>query len=97
MGPLPSGWSIERLRELGGATEFDVVEQTSLVAYQVASASGSGDLQKFTIDAAIDFAGLWLVHSTADDQWWMGQAGDDGEIICWSSYGTDLEEAFGGL
>lgn len=39
--------------------------------------------------------GLILVRH--DEDWYMGDADDDGTVICWGAYGTDLREAIDGL
>jgi len=32
-----------------------------------------------------------------DDNWYMGELADDGTVICWSAYASDLGEAINAL
>ena len=45
----------------------------------------------------IECGGLVLVLDAADQEWLMGERSDDGSVMCWSSYGPDLEFALKSL
>ena len=45
--------------------------------------------QQIDPSVLIECGGLILVLDSAND-WLMGQQGDDGTVVCWASYGTDL-------
>ncbi|KQV14585.1 hypothetical protein ASE03_29715 [Kitasatospora sp. Root187] len=89
---LPDGWTIERVRSVSGDAEAVPLSLERLV---VLEEHGRADYTPLRPDVILSFHGLCLVQ--ADDDWFMGDLGTDGSIICWSSYGTDLGEAIQGL
>jgi hypothetical protein len=45
----------------------------------------------------IEVGGFYLVEAVDEpDDWYMGERGSDGVIVCWSKYG-DIETALRGL
>jgi hypothetical protein len=56
------------------------------------------DLEEMEPECIISFSGLCLVRVKGDDGWYMGELDkQDGFIVCWGSYGPDLERAIGSL
>ena len=43
------------------------------------------------VDVVIDCGGYWLVRETDSGEWFMGRSEAESTIVCWASYGTDLE------
>ncbi|MFD7232655.1 hypothetical protein [Streptomyces sp. NPDC059881] len=89
---LPAGWTIERVRALSGdpsavSLSFDRLE--------VLEAAAQGDHEPLRPDVILAFHELCLVRD--DGEWFMGQLDDDGSVICWASYGSDLTEAIRSL
>ncbi|MFE1787916.1 hypothetical protein ACFW7J_05835 [Streptomyces sp. NPDC059525] len=89
---LPAGWTIERVRALSGDPSAISLSFDRLVVLEVA---GQGDYEPLRPDAILAFHDLCLVRD--DGEWFMGQLDDDGSVICWASYGSDLAEAILGL
>ncbi|MFD5411532.1 hypothetical protein [Streptomyces nojiriensis] len=89
---LPAGWTIERVRALSGDPSAAPLSFDRLVVVEVA---GQGDYEPLRPDAILAFHELCLVRD--DGEWFMGQLDDDGSVICWASYGSDLAEAIRGL
>ncbi|MFG2918095.1 hypothetical protein ACGF0D_35070 [Kitasatospora sp. NPDC048298] len=89
---LPDGWTIERVRSVSGDAEADLLSPERLV---VVEQVGSVDYDVLQPDLILSFHDLCLAR--ADDEWFMGQLDDDGSLICWVSYGSDLAEAIRGL
>lgn len=56
---------------------------------------GRGDHERLRPDVILAFHELCLLSH--DGEWFMGQLGDDGSVLCWASYGSDLAEALRGL
>ncbi|WP_225827849.1 hypothetical protein [Streptomyces naphthomycinicus] len=89
---LPTGWTIERVRALSGDPGAAPLSSDRLVVLEVAGQDDYEPLRPYVILA---FHELCLVRE--DDEWFMGQLDDDGSVICWASYGSDLAEAIHGL
>ncbi|WP_435191444.1 hypothetical protein [Streptomyces sp. bgisy126] len=89
---LPAGWTIERVRALSGDPSAAPLYLDRLVVVEVA---GQGDYEPLRPDVILAFHELCLVKD--DGEWFMGQLGDDGSVICWASYGSDLAEAIRSL
>ncbi|MFE7572024.1 hypothetical protein ACFU76_34585 [Streptomyces sp. NPDC057539] len=89
---LPAGWTIERVRALSGDLNAAPLSLDRLVVVEMA---GQGDQDPLRPDVILAFNELCLVRD--DDEWFMGQLGDDGSVICWASYGSDLAEAIRSL
>ncbi|BAU87696.1 hypothetical protein SLA_6830 [Streptomyces laurentii] len=90
---LPDGWTIERLRSVSGDPEAAVLSPDRRVV--VEDHGGVGGHTPLRPEIVLSFHELCLVR--ADDEWYMGQLGADGSIVCWASYGCALEEALRGL
>jgi hypothetical protein len=56
---------------------------------------GSTDYIALQPEIIISFHELCL--ASADGEWFMGSLDADGSVVCWASYGSDLEEAIRGL
>ncbi|KJY30785.1 hypothetical protein [Streptomyces katrae] len=89
---LPTGWTIERVRALSGDPSAISLSFDRLVVLEVA---GQGDYEPLRPDVILAFHDLCLVRD--DGEWFMGQLDDDGSVICWASYGSDLDKAIRGL
>ncbi|MFI5666238.1 hypothetical protein [Streptomyces sp. NPDC051704] len=89
---LPTGWTIERVRALSGDPSATALSIDRLVVVEVAGQDGYESLRP---DVIIAFHELCLVRD--DGEWFMGELDQDGSVICWSSYGSDLAEAIRGL
>ncbi|MCX4721590.1 hypothetical protein OG818_38435 [Streptomyces virginiae] len=61
----------------------------------VVEAAGRGAYEPLHPDVILAFHQLCLVRD--DGEWFMGQLDDDGSVICWASYGSDLAEAIRSL
>ena len=90
---LPDGWTLDRVREVGHLRDpprlLDLSTQVILD-----TPSGRSAVEPATI---IDCGGLVVVLDGSDASWLKGMQLDDGSIICWGSYGDDLERALRGL
>lgn len=89
---LPQGWTIDRVRRISGDHEATVLPPERLVVLEQHGTRDYVPLQPVII---IAFHELCLV--CADGEWFMGNLGTDGSVVCWASYGSDLEEAIRGL
>ncbi|MCQ0022538.1 hypothetical protein M4914_05955 [Streptomyces somaliensis DSM 40738] len=89
---LPDGWTIERVRRASGDVEAELLSLERLV---VVEQYGSADYDVLQPDLILSFHDLCLAR--AGDEWFIGQIGPDGSVICWASYGPDLAEAIRGL
>jgi hypothetical protein len=86
------GWTIDRVRRVSGDPEATVLSPERLV---VVEERGSADRIPLHPEIIISFHELCL--ASADGEWFMGNLGADGSVVCWASYGSDLEEAIRGL
>ncbi|GHE31144.1 hypothetical protein GCM10018784_80090 [Streptomyces hydrogenans] len=89
---LPAGWTIERVRALSKDPSAVPLSVDRLVVVETA---GQGDYEPLRPDVILAFHELCLVRD--DGEWFMGQLDDDGSVICWGSYGSDLTEAIRSL
>ena len=87
---LGQGWTIERVRTHSGDAN---AEEHSLV--RDANLDDGDDLVPLIPRAIVQVGGLILVRH--DDNWYMGELADDGTVICWSAYASDLGEAINAL
>jgi len=90
--PLPTGWTIERIRTLSQDRSATALSLDRLVVVEEPSQSEYTTLQPEVI---LGFHDLCLVLD--DGEWFMGQLDTDGSIACWASYGSDLDEAIRSL
>lgn len=88
---LPAGWTIERVRALAGDPSAAPLSFDRLVVVEPA---GQSDYEEIRPDAMLAFHDLCLVRD--DGEWFMGEL-DDGSVICWASYRSDLAEAIRSL
>lgn len=89
---LPAGWTIERVRALSGDQSATLLSFDRLVVVEV---GGQGDYEPLRPDVILAFHKLCLVRD--DGEWFMGRLDQDGSVICWASYGSDLAEAIRSL
>ncbi|MFB7057792.1 hypothetical protein [Streptomyces vinaceus] len=81
------------MRALSGDHTAAALSADRLVVLEVA---GQDDYELLRPDVLLAFHELCLVRHD-DGEWYMGQLDDDGSVICWGSYGSDLAEAVRGL
>ena len=89
---LPDGWTVERVRAASGDPAAVLL---SLDRFVVVEEVGGADYTPVKPEVILSFHDLCLVR--ADDDWFMGELDTDGSVICWASYGPDLDEAIRGL
>ncbi|MFF2651059.1 hypothetical protein [Streptomyces sp. NPDC058045] len=56
---------------------------------------GQDDYEGLRPDVVLGFHELCLVRDGGE--WFMGRLDDDGSVICWGCYGSELAEAIRGL
>ncbi|MGK5543358.1 hypothetical protein ACSNOH_01230 [Streptomyces sp. URMC 127] len=83
---------MERVRALSGDPSAALLSFDRLVVVEVA---GQADYELLRPDVILSFHELCLVRD--DGEWFMGQLNNDGSVICWASYGSDLAEAIRNL
>ena len=92
-GDLPVGWTLERVREVGQLRDPPhLLDRSTRVTIDTPNG-----VQVIDPSVLIDCGGLVLVLDSADSERLMGQQADDGSVMCWSSYGNDLEFALRSL
>lgn len=92
MTGLPPGWTLQRVQTLEPASELLDPSDHDVFF------SDGRTLEELKPECIISFSGLCLVRVTGDSEWYMGDLGDlGGSIVCWSSYGSDLERAIHAL
>ena len=90
---LPAGWSLARVREVGGlANEPRLLD----AADSTATIESTGVIEPLDATLIIDCGGDCLVLAE-DGQWYMGHPDGRGVIRCWGCYGADLDEALRAL
>lgn len=87
---LPEGWEIGRVRRVAQG-DAELLPPDTPAVVDVA-----GSHESLNPSCTISFGGLCLVLSD-DGEWYMGELGADGVIVCWGSYGSDLERAIRAL
>jgi hypothetical protein len=90
---LPPGWTLERVREVGQLRDTPYVLDR---ATRVILDTPAG-IETVDPSALIECGGLVLVLDSVSREWLMGQQADDGSVLCWASYGDDLEFALQSL
>ena len=88
---LPDGWTLDRIRRMGVKNPRLMPLDTIVLEDRV------DDLVELTPVSIVDCGGLCLVLDADDGKWHMGTAGDDGQILCWVSCGSDLAAAIKAL
>lgn len=90
---LPDGWTLERVREVGQLRDAPrLLDRGTPVTLDTPEGR-----QAIEPAGLIECGGLILVFDSAKSEWLMGQQADDGSVMCWSSYGADLEFALQSL
>ncbi|MFJ4778098.1 hypothetical protein [Streptomyces sp. NPDC088762] len=80
------------MRALSGDPSAASLSIDRLVVVEVGD---QGDYEPLPPDVILAFHELCLVSN--DGEWFMGQLDNDGSVICWASYGSDLAEAIRSL
>ncbi|MEU0692344.1 hypothetical protein [Streptomyces uncialis] len=89
---LPAGWTTEQIRTLSQDRSATPLSPDRLVVVGGPDQNEYGTLQP---EAVLRFHDL--CHVLDDGEWYMGQLGTDGSVVCWASYGPDLAEAIRNL
>jgi len=90
---LPEGWTLERVREVGQLRdEPRLLDRSTKVTLDTPTG-----LREVEPSIVLECGGLVLVLDASEGDWLMGQQSEDGSIVCWGSYGDDLESALRGL
>jgi hypothetical protein len=91
---LPDGWTLERLREVSQDPSADLWPTDTVVLTESNPNGASEPIREALVpDVIIRFAYLTLVRPVGENDWYMGQVNERGEVVCWGSYGPDLEAA----
>ncbi|MFK8847972.1 hypothetical protein [Streptomyces sp. Ac-502] len=90
---LPTGWSLQRIRDVSGDQEAVVLDRNRAVKW--VGRFGTPD-EVLHPEIVLGFHSLCLVKPVRDDDWYMGSLHDDGSIDCWAAY-DDLYVALRGL
>jgi hypothetical protein len=86
-------WLSDRVKAMG----IEEVRLLPTSTFVVLDSPRSTDYEVLTPTAILDVGGLCLVR-VDDGEWFMGVPVDvDGSIVCWASYGDDLETAIRAL
>ena len=95
---LPEGWTLARVREVSQSATAELLPTTVPVVLN--SHPHGNDVEaepeRLTPEVILSFGGLVLVKPIDEPDWYMGQVHST-EIVCWASYGPDLEEAIRAL
>jgi hypothetical protein len=89
-GRLPDGWTIERVAEAANDPEARLLDLERSVWYR-----GTGEpVEPVELEPAVivGLTDVCLVQ-VEDGTWYAGRLDADGSILCWESYGDDLEAA----
>jgi hypothetical protein len=90
---LPVGWTLDRVREVGQLRDAPyLLDRGTPVTLDTPAGH-----QAIDPSVLIECGGLILVLDSVENEWLMGQQADDGSVLCWSSYGADLEFALKSL
>ncbi len=92
-GRLPVGWTLEWVREVGQLRDAPYLLDPG-TAVTLDTPAGRQAIEPALL---IECGGLILVLDAVENEWLMGQRADDGSVMCWSSYGADLEFALKSL
>lgn len=95
---LPDGWTLARVREVSQCPTAETRPADTPVALETYPYGNNTQALRVSVAAnvIIDFAGLFLVQPAGEAEWYMGQE-HNGEVVCWASYGDDLESAINSL
>ena len=96
-GRLPDGWTIERVAEAANDPDAHLLDLERSVWYR-ATGAGTGEpsepVEPVELEPAVivGLTDVCLVQ-VEDGTWYAGRLDADGSILCWESYGDDLEAA----
>ena len=95
---LPEGWTLARVREVSQSATVEVLSTTVPVVMHPYRHGNDveAEPERLTPEVILSFGGLVLVKPRDEHDWYMGQVHGT-EIVCWASYGPDLEEAIRAL
>jgi hypothetical protein len=90
-GRLPDGWTIERVAEAANDPDAHLLDLERSVWYR---AAGDGVAEPVELEPAVivGLTDVCLVQ-VEDGTWYAGRLDADGSILCWESYGDDLQAA----
>jgi hypothetical protein len=91
---LPEGWTLDRVRDVAQSPGAELWPATVPVVVETYPPGNNVDAEREAIvpDVIIRFEDLALVRPVGEDDWYMGQFDGD-QLVCWGSYGPDLERA----
>ncbi len=91
---LSDGWDIVRATSIEPSAEMLDPKRHSVFT----EVGSRRDLEQLEADCILSFSGHCLVKVAPDGDWYMGNLDTtDGSIVCWGSYGHDLERAIRSL
>ncbi|MFJ1865438.1 hypothetical protein ACIOD1_12485 [Streptomyces sp. NPDC088097] len=93
-----AGWTVERIRSVSRDLSATVLSPDRIVLVESAVAGAGGaaaGYARLRPAVILAFHDLCLVQE--EDEWYMGQLNTDGSVVCWASYGSDLEAALRAL
>lgn len=91
---LPEGWTLERLREVGQSPTVQLLpSSTPVFFFQDPPGSPEPVTHALEPEVIIDFRYRVLVRAVRDPEWYMGEFNDEGAVMCWGAYGSDLLRA----
>lgn len=96
-GRLPEGWTIERVAEAANDPDAHLLDLERSVWYrptggaagELADAAEPVELEPAVIVGLTDVCFVQVEDGT----WYAGRLDADGSILCWESYGDDLQAA----
>lgn len=89
---LPDGWTLERVQRVSQAAKVELIPPDRTVFLELRTGDKT-EYERVNSSVVLSVGGLYLVlPDDQEDDWLMGQADDEGPIICWAYYGP-LEEA----
>lgn len=92
---LPTGWTLSDVRHRSRDNSALLLDPSVPVFL---APFGPDQSVPLTVDLILEFSDLYLARCVDDGEWYMGQrAAPEGPILCWSSYGADLETAIDNL
>ena len=86
-GHLPEGWTIERVAEAANDPDARLLDLERQVWLR-----GSGEPVELEPAVIVELSDVCLVQ-VEDGIWYAGRLDEDGSILCWESYGDDIEAA----
>jgi hypothetical protein len=94
---LPEGWTLSRIQTVAGCPTAEFMP-TSVVVFVEAHPVGetvSGQ-ERLRLELIIRLDDYALVKPVDDPDWYIGFY-RDGAVVCWASYGPDLDVAIQAL